>query len=264
MPVSANERPVRDGQSVIGGYQQLREAILRGVIPAGETTSQASLSEQFGIGRTPLREALRMLQREGLVVSEPNRRVQIADLTSTDAEQLYIMRVPLEAVAIKLTVPTLKSADFAELEGLMAQMEHYQRKGDRYGHHPPHRAFHMLLLKEAGSRALGTIGELFDHAERYRLAYGSTTADVWETRRREHRAIVEAAASGDADGAAVALVGHYARTAALVAANMNDDGDPHLSRLRIAIRSVAPEAESALDNATAVPAGRRRAANGAP
>jgi DNA-binding GntR family transcriptional regulator len=234
----------RDGQNVALVHDRLRAAILRGELPAGQTTSQVTLARELDIGRTPLREALRMLQREGLVVSEPNRRVRIAELSSSDAEELYVMRIALEAVAIRMTVPTLTSTDFAELEGFMAQMDHYMRADDRPGLRAPHRAFHDRLVRASGERVTTTIGQLFDHAERYRLAYGATTRDRWERRRAEHRAILDAAAAGDGDLAAERLVAHYLQTVRFIFAALDPGHD--LARLRATIRTVAPGAEASL------------------
>jgi DNA-binding GntR family transcriptional regulator len=234
----------RDGQHVALVHDRIRAAILRGELPAGETTSQVTLARELDVGRTPLREALRMLQREGLVVSEPNRRVRIAELSSSDAEELYVMRIALEAVAIRITVPTLGSTDFAELEGLMAQMDHYNRIGDWGGFRVPHRAFHDRFVGAAGERVTTTIGQLFDHAERYRLAYGAATQEVWEQRKAQHRAMLDAAASGDPDLTAKRLVAHYAQTAALIFAALDPDHD--LAQLRTTILTVAPGAEDAL------------------
>src|SRR5437588_4957877 len=152
MPRAEATSPVRDGQHVGLVHERLRAAILRGEIAAGATTSQTALAKQLDAGRTPLREALRMLQREGLVVSEPNRRVRIAELSSDDAEELYVMRIALECVAIRITVPTLKSDDFAALEGYMAQMDHYMKDDDLRGMRAPHLAFHNLLVSGAGPR----------------------------------------------------------------------------------------------------------------
>jgi DNA-binding GntR family transcriptional regulator len=76
----ASNGGTRDGQHVAVVHDRLRAAILLGELPAGQTTSQVTLARDLDVGRTPLREALRMLQREGLVVSEPNRRVRIAEL----------------------------------------------------------------------------------------------------------------------------------------------------------------------------------------
>jgi DNA-binding GntR family transcriptional regulator len=235
----------RDGQHVALVHDRLRDAILRGELPAGQTTSQVTLARDLDVGRTPLREALRMLQREGLVVSEPNRRVRIAALSATDAEELYVMRIALEAVAVRITVPTLTATDFAELEGFMAQMDHWMRSEDRQGMRVPHRAFHDRLVRGAGERVTLTIGQLFDHGERYRLAYGATTPERWDQRRAEHRAIVDAAAAGDAGLTAHHLVAHYASTAKLIFAAMDPGHD--LARLRTTMATVAPGSEAALE-----------------
>ncbi len=113
-----NATGAHEGQHVGPVHERLRAAILRGEIPAGAATSQAALAKELDAGRTPLREALRMLQREGLVISEPNRRVRIAELSGDDAEELYIMRITLEAVAIRITVPTLDLGRLRRARGL--------------------------------------------------------------------------------------------------------------------------------------------------
>lgn len=187
-----------------------------------------------------------MLQNEGLVVSEANRRVQIAELSPEDAEELYVMRISLEAVAIAITVPTLTSSDIAELEGLMAQMDHYMRRDDSAGFRTPHRLFHQRLIAAAGERPSDQIMLLFDHGERYRMAFGNWSGELpYEKRSAEHRAILDAAAAGQADLAAQRLVAHYVSTVRLIFAGLQTDHD--LARLRTAIRIVAPGAESELD-----------------
>jgi GntR family transcriptional regulator, rspAB operon transcriptional repressor len=232
----------RDGQDVAAVHERLRTAILRGELEGGAVTSQALLARDFDTGRTPLREALRLLQREGLVIAEPNRRVRIAPLSSEDAEGLFTIRIALEAVAIRITVPTLTSDDFAQLEGYMAQMEHYQKVADQAGFRTPHRAFHQLLVAASGPRVSSEIAQLADHSERYRRSVGGSGS--WDERRAEHRAILDAAASGDPDLAADRLAAHYVQAAALVFAALNPQHD--LTGLRTAIRTVAPGAEAAL------------------
>jgi DNA-binding GntR family transcriptional regulator len=89
----------RSGDIVVQVHEQLREAILSGDVRPGEKTSQAELARDLAVGRTPLREAVRMLQSEGLILAEPNRRVEIAKLSVEDAEELYVMRIALEVSA---------------------------------------------------------------------------------------------------------------------------------------------------------------------
>jgi DNA-binding GntR family transcriptional regulator len=242
VPAAPRSRNARDaGQSFVAVHAQLRAAILAGQIPEGATTSQAALAEQFGVGRTPLREALRMLQREGLVISEPNHRVRIAELSGEDAEELYIMRILLETVAIRITVPVLTPTDLAELEGFMAQMAHYAKTQNSAGHRIPHRQFHHRLAYAAGPRVSAEIDELFDHAERYRQRFGALGG--FTERAGEHRAILDAAAAGDADGAAELLAAHYLHTVRLVFGALGADYD--LARLRTAVAVVTPGAAAA-------------------
>lgn len=235
----------RDGQNVAVVYERLRDAILRGEVPAGTTTTQVTLGKDFQVGRTPLREALRMLQLEGLVIPEPNRRVHIAGLSGDDAEDLYVMRIALEVVAVRLTVPTVTRSDIAQLEGLMAQMDFYERNGDRPGLRQPHREFHLRLVEAAGPRGVITVGQLFDHAERYRLAHGAWTPELWSQRTAEHRQILDALADHDVDRVAEKLASHYARTALNVFESLDPGHD--LGRLRATLALVAPGSERSLD-----------------
>src|SRR5438477_323578 len=103
-------------------HDRLRESILKGEFDPRVPISQVQLAARLGVSRTPLREALRMLQREGLIDSEPNRRVRVAELSLADLEQPYASRVLLEALAVRLTVPAYTEADLAELKGALAGM----------------------------------------------------------------------------------------------------------------------------------------------
>src|SRR5919106_3816377 len=181
----------RDGQNVANVHERLRRAILSGEIPAGVTTSQVTLARELGVSRTPLREAIRLPQREGLALAEPNRRIRIAGLSIEDIEALYAMRLPIEAIALRLTIPALSPEDFAELEGYMAQMDHFVRSHDFARMEVPHREFHAMLGKGAGSRLRETISQLFDHAARYRRAYSVSGDEDWLERQKEHRGILD-------------------------------------------------------------------------
>ena len=232
--------PLRDGQNVSLVHDRLREAILRGDIPPGQSTSQVVLAKQLGVSRTPLREALRMLQGEGLVLAEPNRRIRIAEFSIADVEQLYAMRVALEAVAIAATVPALTPEDFGELEGLMAQMDHYMRASDQERMAGPHAEFHARFVAGGGPRMATAIAQLFDHGERYRRAYGAVYPGRWPQRKEEHRAMFDAAAAGDVAATVEHLVAHYAHTATFVISKLDASHEPKL--LRTAVSAVAPGA----------------------
>lgn len=250
----------RGGQSVAAVHEQLRQAILRGDLPAGRVTPQMELATELGVGRTPLREALRLLQQEGLVVLQPNRRVQITPLTLVDAEELYITRIALEGVAVRLTVPTFGPEDIAELEGLMAQMDHLA--GTAVSHvATPHNAFHARFVAGAGSRPAKLIGQLADQAERYRRVYGASLPSRWPQRQAEHREILDAAKAGDGVAVAEAIARHYLGTAHIVAASL--DPGFRLDRLAAAFEAVTgkPAVTAEPDGAGAEVTGK---GNGAP
>src|SRR5438552_17509596 len=103
-------------------HDRLRESILKGEFDPRVPISQVQLAARLGVSRTPLREALRMLQREGLIDSEPNRRVRVAALSVTALEQLYATRIVVEALAVRVAVPKLRPADCAEMRSHLADV----------------------------------------------------------------------------------------------------------------------------------------------
>lgn len=103
------------GPTVEDLYVALREEILGGRLAEGEPLSQVKLAEQWGVNRTPLREALRMLQREGLIDAQYNRRARVSRLSTPDLEELYAERIITETLGIRLTVRAMEDADIAHL-----------------------------------------------------------------------------------------------------------------------------------------------------
>jgi DNA-binding GntR family transcriptional regulator len=210
-------------------YEELRGAILRGELTASEEISQVQLANKLGTSRTPLREVLRMLQREGLVISQPNRRLQIAGVSLAELEQIYATRLPLEALAMRYSVPRLDSATIARLEGTMAEMAHFASEDEWDRWEVVHREFHHHLVSKAGKRIMATLGDLFDHSSRYRRVYTfSQPSQTWPLGTLEHRAILNAAKARDAQRAAVRLAQHLARTPLTLFEATRPDYEPGL------------------------------------
>ena len=201
----------KDTRGTEAVYERVREAILDGEITPGTTMSQVALADELGISRTPLREALRMLQSEGLVRAEPNRRVRVAAASARDLEELYVIRVTLEAEAIRLAVPRMAAEDIARLEGYNAEMAHFAEVKDYRRWVVPHRAYHRALTEPAGERCNALLGQLFDHSERYRRLHIGHGPSAWAT--KDHRAILDACKEGDREKAGRLLANHFARTA---------------------------------------------------
>jgi DNA-binding GntR family transcriptional regulator len=214
--------PTRQGLDYV--HRTIREAILDGRLEPGTTMSQVTLADELGVSRTPLREALRMLQNEGLIESEPNRRVRVSEVSIADIEELYTIRIPLEVNALRLSLPALTPEDIARLEGYMAEMAHFAQEEDYGRWHVPHRAFHQALTERAGPRYEALLMQLFDHAERYRRIHIGRSFS--ERTAGEHRAILDAVKAADADASAARLAQHLARSAFTVIDLIDPDYDP--------------------------------------
>ena len=226
----ASERESAPGQNVELVHVRLRDMILRGELPTEVPLSQVQLAQQLGVSRTPLREALRLLQHEGLVVGEPRQRVHITGFSLEDLEQLYATRIALEALGIRLTIPRLTPSDFQALEQDLIQIEHSSMIEDYERWSVPHRAFHRGLIAYAGNRVIGLVEQLSDHAERYRRVYTLDTPGAWAVGKNEHRSIFEACVAGDVAAAADRLTRHYARVALSVIALIAPEHDPTVVR----------------------------------
>lgn len=215
-------------------HDRLRASILLGELETDAPISQVKLASRLGVSRTPLREAVRMLQREGLIVSEPNRRIRVAPLSIEDLEELYAQRIVLEALALRRSVPRFDAAELAELRAVLDRMHAIEPARVAEEWELPHRRFHELLRGHAGERIAAAASVLSDHSERYRREYLRDRA-AWRTAAAEHEEIVAAVFARDADRAVDALARHLARTALTVAATIAPEHDPAAVREALAL-----------------------------
>ena len=242
-------RPVRTIGALPAGstgadlvYEQLREAILHGRLAPGVVVSQVQLAKELGVSRTPLREAVRVLQREGLVEGEANRMVRVTPFSIQDIEQLYAVRIANEALGIRLTVPAMTADDDAFLEQSLREMARYaaERDIDTWERH--HRAFHAHLVREGGKRLADLLSDLSDHAERYRRLYITSEPRAMSVGAAEHEAIVQRCRSRDGASAAAELARHLARTALTALMYIAPEHEPTM--VRATLRSVLGSDES--------------------
>jgi DNA-binding GntR family transcriptional regulator len=236
------EQPLDGGASTRHAYEQLRRMILLGELAPGATFSQVQLSNQLGVSRTPLREAIRLLQTERLLDSEPKRRVRVAALTAEDFEDLYAMRVVLDSLAVRLTVPHLSTSEVADVRLAYLDTTAAATEGDVAAYREAHRRFHFGLFQHAGPRLREQVEDLWDHAERYRRLHFEQAGDATHHIRlvqRDHAAIAEAAQNADAALAARRMAEHLARTALMTMAHTDHRHDP--ARLRAALEHVYAE-----------------------
>jgi len=208
-------------------HHELRRAIMRGELRAGDPLSQVELARRLGVSRGPLREALRILQREGFVQQESQHRARVAEFSDEDLDELYAMRISLESLAIGIAVPRMGADDLRLLDQLLEEMDETSRSGDVEQWERPHEQFHRALVRPCGPRLERELALLSDHATRYRLCFVSWNTLKWQAGTSEqHRTIAEAVRAGDGNAAARALAAHLGRTALVVLSMASPTYDP--------------------------------------
>ena len=129
--------------------EALRDAIRHGDIPPGERIDVEGFAEKLGMSITPVREALRHLEAEGLITNTPHRGVRVKEFSSEEASVLYDLRALLDGFAIRLSVPRLTDADIAELERLTTLHREAVERDDRQAIDEHNRAWHQLAYSRA-------------------------------------------------------------------------------------------------------------------
>ena len=189
---------------------KLREAILHGMLKGGQRLSQDEIAQQFCVSRMPVREALRQLESEGLVVFLPRRGATVAQLSPDDVQQLYEIRIYLELLAIRHAVDNFDKQTANSLHELLQKME---AEDDPLKWVALNRLFHMQILEPSHRpHLLSMIGTLRDNTERYMRIYFSVMGKRNES-HQEHLELLSCCQQGNKDKAQQLLSAHLQKTA---------------------------------------------------
>ena len=227
-------RGARDYAPVI--REHLRAEILKGHLVPGSEINQAQIAARFGVSRGPVREAFRLLERDGLIDARVNHRARVTGLSVDDLEHLYTLRVLNESVALSVSVPSFTRRELDELDDLAEVLGHTDLNTfDFDTWDEVHQRFHILLLAHSGSRMLGSATEWAAHTQRYRRAYAEN-GQGFPQGAGEHAALAQLCRDGHTQEAARLLALHLSRAAFTLIAQMAPTHEPAL--LRAAIRQV--------------------------
>jgi DNA-binding GntR family transcriptional regulator len=186
----------------------LRDQIANGSLRAGAQLRQEILAQEFGVSVPPVREALKTLEAEGLVVYRPHRGYVVASMTVAELEEAYRIRDLLETEAIRRSVPVLGKDAISRMREAMRDMEAAHRMQNVPALTSANRRFHFTLFDAAEMpRMAEMIRVLWESTDRYRSLYYSTQ----QHRRRvnqEHRAIMAAVRRRDSAEAVELLRTH--------------------------------------------------------
>jgi len=212
-------------QTSLQVHAHLRRLITTGVLPPGTELKQTELARLFGISRTPLREAFRMLQEEGLIVADVNQRGRVTGFDAGELSSLYASRISLECLATALTAGRLLTTEAAEAGQLLTDMHQAGQAGDVPSWTGDHRRFHAILGARAGVQVRRTVTSYAERSERYLRMYQLSQPLSLSARHREHRALLAAVCAEDGIAAARLMAQHLSRTALRVLADLAPDHD---------------------------------------
>ena len=178
--------------AIIAG--ELRQNILHGVYSDHHPLRQEEIASQFGVSKIPVREALFQLQAEGLVDFLPGRGAAVSLLSPEEANEIYVMRIALEQVALERAVPNLQERDFIQAESLLKQIDH---ETDHLKWGALNWEFHTTLYRPANlPRLLETLRMWQTNVARYFFVYQALS--YRQKSNQEHWAILAACRQGDA------------------------------------------------------------------
>jgi DNA-binding GntR family transcriptional regulator len=187
----------------------LRGAILRGEIAQNAPLTVTRLAAQLGMSPTPVREAIRTLQAEGLLRLEPHHSASVTQYSAKDIHDIFHLRADLESQATRLAVPRLTDAQIADLDDMQREMRDVARRGDIERLNRLNADWHLLIYGAAENRVLL---EVVQHLwKKFMFEINWIQPDGAERSLEQHERLLAAIHARDADAAAAAIRAHIQR-----------------------------------------------------
>lgn len=185
----------------LGGqiFNRIRDDILSGNYTPGEELKEATLGKQLGVSRTPVREALRQLDLEGLVEIAPNRGAKVIGISRKDVEDIYHMRARLEGLAARKAAEQIKEEELAELEEVILLSEFHVKKPESKQMVRLDGRFHEIMYRASGSRMIEHVLTDFLHYVKMARSHSVKTEHRAQESVKEHKRILEAIRRRDGD-----------------------------------------------------------------
>lgn len=188
--------------------ERLRQQIFARELQPGAWIDEQRLAAEFGISRTPLREALKVLAVEGLVTMKVRRGAYVTEMSPGDVEQVYHLLALIESDAAAEVARRADPEQHTSLAALHGRLEGLVRQRDAF--FAANEQFHMALLEAAGNRwAVQVVADL-RKVMKLNRHHSLLRQGRLEESLAEHRAVMSALQSGDADGARQAMLAHFA------------------------------------------------------
>ena len=192
----------------------IRAAILRGDLQPGEPLVEREVAKRLGVSKTPVREALKVLARSGLVTISPFRGAQVREVHPELARSIYEVRILLEPEAVRRSVASQDKSRIAEARGILRDARAAGERSDLTALSGYNRRFHRLIYAHSGNDILtGFLDDVQDQ-----VALIATVAwrrrRTWEQEASEHEAILDALAAADGERASQLVERHISSSLA--------------------------------------------------
>lgn len=205
-------------------FNTLREAILKGDLKPGERLMELRLASKLGVSRTPIREAIRMLEQEGLAVTMPRRGAEVAKMTLKDMEDVLEIRDALDELAVRLACDRITAEQLKQLVEVKEAFEMSTKSGDVKKIADSDVRLHDIIYEATGNPKLVTmLNNLREQVYRYRVEYIKDPQN-YPKLIAEHEAIVEGVKNRDAVSATQAMHAHVENQALAVKAVIQQQG----------------------------------------
>ena len=189
-------------------FNTLRQAILRGELKPGERLMEIQLANKLGVSRTPIREAIRKLELEGLVLMIPRRGAEVAEITEKSLRDVLEVRGALEELAVKLACQKIRDEQITELRVADKEFEQALNSGDVTVYAEADVKFHDVIYHATDNqRLIQLLFNLREQMYRYRVEY-LKREEAHGTLLMEHKKIIETIANRDMDAAVDAVCQH--------------------------------------------------------
>ncbi len=191
-------------------HEEILRLIKTGELAAGDKLNELSFAQHFKVSRAPIREAFRGLEADGLVRLEKNRGVFVREIGETEARELYELRAALDDATGRLLAPRISSAQIKELRAQLDRLDGAAARGDMTLYFSLNIDFHDRIVEmTCNATLLEFYRRVIDRMHLLRRRYFSVTHESHAS-QGEHRAIVDALATGDAERTASTMRAHVA------------------------------------------------------
>lgn len=189
-------------------FNSLREAILSGALKPGERLMEKQLADKMGVSRTPIREAIRKLELEGLVDMVPRKGAEVARVTEKDIKDVLEIRAALEELAIKLVCDRIVPSDLNDLKNAKESFDASVALNDVDGIIKNDVLFHDAIFKASkNDKLINLVNNLREQINRYRVEYIKSMSD-YSVIAEEHSQILQFIIAKNSEGAKATALKH--------------------------------------------------------